>query len=318
MKEQSENRQGGARKPGPGPGVAVILLMAGSVGATLATAPLIYNALILIGRQVPSMVGLRDLEFTSVVSRMVVMLIAIGLLPALWLGGARSWSQIGLGRTPGWRRQYVSGLGLGLLTILAAVSYLLATQRYTVHVETVSALPGKLLGALLSAVIVAFFEEILFRGALFGSLRKPMGFFGAVLFSSALYSLAHFAVPVPAVGIAHAHSYSGFNLVPDLFSWPHDPSYFVPAVFTLLLVGFTLCTFYARFGSLWFGIGLHMGWIWCLLSLPDFLTVAKDRANLPFADPANLSKTNAAFVAALVLVAAAGISRWRHSRGRST
>lgn len=283
---------------------------------TLLTAPLLYNSLILIGRQIPSMTGLRDLEFTSVVSRMVLILVAIGFFPALLMGGVRSWSHVGLARLPGWRRQFAAGLGLGLLTIVAAALYLLATQQYMVSIRPVSELPGQLAMALFSGLFVAFFEEMLFRGALFGCLRKPLGFFGAVLLSSTLYSLVHFADPVPSLGVAHAHVHSGVNLLPDLFRWPYAPSFYVPSVLTLLLIGFALCTFYVRFGSLWFGVGLHMGWIWCLLSLPDFLAAAKSQAEVPFSDPANLAKSSPVFVAAVILALAAAFASWRHTRKR--
>lgn len=295
----------------------MVLLIVGSVLATLMTAPLLYNALILIGRQVPSLVALRDCEFVRVVSRMVLILVAIGFFPALWLGGVRNASQVGFGRTPGWRRQFACGLGLGLLTILAAAAYLLVTQQYTMKSPSFSDLPGQLFSAFISGIFVALFEEMLFRGVLFGRLRKPLGFFGALLFSSALYGLVHFADPVPAVGVAHAHVTSGFALLSDMFRWPHAPNFYVPAVLTLLLIGFALCGFYARFGSLWFGVGLHMGWIWCLLSLPEFLTAGKDQAGILFSDPANLSKTYPCFIAALVLAVTAAFLSWPRSRGKA-
>ena len=49
-------------------------------------------------------------------------------------------------------------------------------------------------------MIVAVIEEILFRGALFGVLRKAMPWPGALAVSSAVYSAVHFIQNVDQAG----------------------------------------------------------------------------------------------------------------------
>jgi hypothetical protein len=117
-----------------------------------------------------------------------------------------------------------------------------------------------LLGATLTAVVVAVIEELIFRGALFGILRKTWPWPAALAVSSAVYASVHFlqktAVP------QHTDWLSGIRLLPELFRIPLDG--LAPALFTLLLAGAILALVYQRTGTLFMSIGLHAGWIFWL------------------------------------------------------
>jgi membrane protease YdiL (CAAX protease family) len=129
---------------------------------------------------------------------------------------------------------------------------------------------GILLGATVSAAVVAVLEELIFRGALFGILRKTWKWPAALGVSSAVYAAVHFlqkgAAP-PSVDWL-----SGIRLLPELFRLPPDGTGFVPAFFTLLLAGAILALAYQRTGTLFLSIGLHAGWIFWLTAC-RFLTV---------------------------------------------
>ena len=86
------------------------------------------------------------------------------------------------------------------------------------------------------ALALAFGEEALFRGYLFGVLREELGRPRAYLAANALFAAVHLLRPGDAA----------FKLSYGL---------------GLFLVGAVLCRLAEESGSLWAGLGLHAGWI---------------------------------------------------------
>ncbi len=130
-----------------------------------------------------------------------------------------------------------------------------------VHPDSPAELGRHLLNAVLAAGLVAVLEEILFRGALFGLLRKAMPWPAALAVSSVIYALAHF---IAKAGTGPPVQWSsGLTLLGAMVS-SHPP--LVPAVFTLFVAGAILALAYQHSGALFFSIGLHAGWIFWLKS----------------------------------------------------
>jgi membrane protease YdiL (CAAX protease family) len=123
------------------------------------------------------------------------------------------------------------------------------------------------LSAALAAVIVSVLEEILFRGALFGLLRKTLSWPVALVLSSGVYALAHFLRKADPPG--PVDWWSGLALLPKMFQ---GGPRIIPAVFTLFVAGAILALAYQRTGALFFPMGLHAGWIFWL-KFYGFLTV---------------------------------------------
>ena len=126
--------------------------------------------------------------------------------------------------------QLVSGLLLGLVLFSAVMAILWATGVY--HVSGwggVHGLPGSLALAVMAGVV----EELLFRGILFRLSARIVGTWGALLFTSALFGLAHLANP-------------GATLSSSLA--------------IMLEAGVLLGAAYAVTARLWLPIGLHIGW----------------------------------------------------------
>jgi membrane protease YdiL (CAAX protease family) len=118
------------------------------------------------------------------------------------------------------------------------------------------------LGAALTAVTVAVLEEVLFRGVLFGSLRKVFNWKFALVLTSAFYALVHF---LKSVKTSEAVTWtSGFEMLPLLFRGFADLRTAIPGFFNLTLAGALLGLAYQRTGNLFFSIGLHAGWIFWL------------------------------------------------------
>jgi hypothetical protein len=134
----------------------------------------------------------------------------------------------------------------------------------------------KALGAAGTAVIVSVLEEILFRGALFGSLRKVWNWKFALIVSSMIYAIVHFFARAEAAGPITWTS--GLELLPQMLRGFGDVQALVPGFFNLTLAGILLGLAYQRTGNLYFSIGLHAGWIFWLKSY-GFLTTETPGAN---------------------------------------
>ncbi len=110
-------------------------------------------------------------------------------------------------------------------------------------------------GAAISAVIVSTLEEILFRGALFGILRREHPFWAAATISSVIYAYLHF-FGHPAEP-EEVRWYSGLVVLIQMLSGFTDLGALVPAFFNLFLLGVILCLGLERTSSLLFSIGYH-------------------------------------------------------------
>jgi membrane protease YdiL (CAAX protease family) len=123
--------------------------------------------------------------------------------------------------------------------------------------------------ATLAAVIVALLEEILFRGALFGSLRQSQSFLTAAFWSSALYALLHFLEKPAFTG--RVEWSSGFQVLGAMLAGFTNWEAMIPAFLNLVLIGMLLALVFERTASLLFSIGLHAGFVFWVKSL-GFIT----------------------------------------------
>lgn len=127
--------------------------------------------------------------------------------------------------------------------------------------------------AALAAIIVAFIEELVFRGTLFGILRKAGPWPMALVISSAVYAVVHFLQDPGLSG--PIRWWSGLVVLSSMIP---AGSRFIPAALTLFMAGTGLALAYQRTGALFFSMGLHCGWIFWLKSY-GFLTTEAPGAN---------------------------------------
>ncbi len=103
----------------------------------------------------------------------------------------------------------------------------------------------------LAFLAVGFFEEVLFRGYALHNLNAWLGWRGALAAQAVFFAAIHL-----------------FNVAGAPRSERLAALYAMPAI-SLIAVFFALC--YRKTGSLWFPIGFHAAWNWCLgcvFSLP--------------------------------------------------
>jgi uncharacterized protein len=212
--------------------------------------------------QWPVLRGLAASPFHRYLARALLGLALIGLVPLLRGAEMFHWRDVGLGRQGRPAGDILRGfcIGLGSLACVAGLA-LAAHGRTLAPWPSAAQAVRALVNATVAAAIVAVIEEILFRGALFGVLRKAMPWPAALCVSSAVYSGVHFIQNVNQSGTIRW--FSGLTLLMEMFR--HGPP-FIPAFFTLLVVGACLALAYQRTGALYFSIGLHAGWIFWLKS----------------------------------------------------
>src|SRR5436309_754329 len=111
--------------------------------------------------------------FHRFVNRALLILALAGLWPLLRALGATSLREIGLvGPAAHWRR-LLRGfiLGFASLALVAAITLVAGGRAFNRDNDPLR-LTEKIVGAALSAVVVAVLEETLFRGGIFGGLRR--------------------------------------------------------------------------------------------------------------------------------------------------
>jgi hypothetical protein len=151
-------------------------------------------------------------------------------------------------------RRFLFGLAVGLLLVSALVGALWSTNLLVFdgrELSGVAILKYAALWAVLD-VLVALFEENLFRGYLLYTLTRGLNFWWAALIMSVLF------------GAAHGHNVGESPL----------------GLFTAALGGLMFCLSLWLTGSLWWAIGMHTGMNWAesyLYGVTDSGSVAHGR-----------------------------------------
>lgn len=249
------------------------------IGGALA-APLLYQVVHALPTRIPGVQWLAEQQFRRYLTRSFMVIAVAGMWPFLRSLGIRSWADAGLGSIPGQKERVLRGFGVGLASMALIVVVALAVgARQMTQGLTAGLLAKHVLNAGLAAVFVPVIEELFFRGALMGALRKQYDWRIALVISSFVYSLLHFYNN--ATFSEEVTWSSGLALLPRMMRGFGDAHILVPGFFTLFLVGLLLGIAFQRTGNLYFSIGLHAGWIFWLKSY-EFLTVDVTGANAWF------------------------------------
>ncbi len=201
--------------------------------------------------------------------RTVQVLAVLGLWPFLRALGQRSLADLGWCRPAGQWGRLAGGLAL-----VAMIGVAVGVRVVRGDVPGLGMVEVLALSAL-SAGVVAVLEEALFRGALFGGMCRAWPWPFALAVSSVVYALVHFMGK--GDGTQAVQWYSGFEMLGQLLGgfrqWPESFTGFL----NLALAGAILGLAYQRTGNLYFSIGLHAGWIFCLKLSKEVTCPATDR-----------------------------------------
>lgn len=206
---------------------------------------------------------LANAPFHRFMDRSFLILALAGVWPLLRALGAKSPRETGLVPPYGQSKKLFGGLLLGFisLAVVAGIA-LLSGGRGLAAGASAGKIAGTILGAAGTAAVVATLEEILFRGGVFGGLRRMFYWPLALVLSSLVYALVHFLQRADLTGAIAWHS--GLELLPRMLGGFANVHALVPGFFSLTLAGVLLGLAYQRTGNLYFSIGLHAGWIFWL------------------------------------------------------
>lgn len=247
----------------------VIYLIGVFMGGAL-LAPWLYRLAQTVATPFPHIAGA---PFHRFVDHSLLALALTGLWPLLRGLGATSGREIGLVSPRDQWKKLGGGLLLGFVMLaVGAGTALVCSDRTLAQNLTAHKIVGTLFNAVAAAVVLAGFEEILFRGGIFGGLRRTFYWSLALLISSGVYALVHFLQPAELTGPVAWNS--GLILLPQMMHGFVDWHALVPGFFSLLLAGLLLGLAFQRTGNLYFSIGLHSSWIFWLKTYGAFTTAA--------------------------------------------
>ena len=250
----------------------VIYLVVVFIGGAL-LAPWLYRLAQAAGHSFPQ---IASVPFHRFVNRSLLILALAGLWTLLCALGATSWRETGLVQIHGQWKKLFGGLLLGFVSLaVVAGTAIGGGDRVFIQGLTAHKVVGIISNAIATAAIVATIEEILFRGGIFGGLRRIFHWPLALIASSMIYALVHFLQPAELTGPVAWNS--GLILLPRMLGGFADFHALVPGFFNLTLAGILLGLAYQRTGNLYFSIGLHAGWIFWLKTYGAF-TISAPRA----------------------------------------
>ena len=179
-----------------------------------------------------------------------------------WQSGVRSKKQIFL-------RGFV--LGVLIILLLDALLLLLGIYQFDSAVDTsLKKLVFVIVKALVAGLLVGLIEETIFRGALFGGLRKQTNASVALVATSVLYAAVHFLKYRAVPADVEIGWLTGIEIFPAaLFRFSNPVT--IDSFLTLLILGFLFAFIRIRSNSIIPCIGLHAG-IVASLKVLNYLT----------------------------------------------
>lgn len=166
------------------------------------------------------------------------------------------------------RRDFFSGfvLAVASMALLAVVMYFAGALTPGLS-DPLYAIVRSSAKALMTALIVAFLEEIFFRGILFKGLMEDYGAAVAFIGANLLYAASHFFKPPEDFMPAGFDPLAGLRFLVLCLAPYLDTATTVPGLIGLFVIGAVLSYALLRTGSLYLPIGLHAGWVFAIKTL---------------------------------------------------
>lgn len=234
----------------------------------------------------PGMRDALDFPFDRVMRR-VVLLISVTLL---FLDRRRleivSLASTGLRGGGRGRRLAAQGwlAGVGAIVLMFLVMALSGSRIPGIFFSGPRELVSGLAKAFVAGVVVAFIEEIFFRGFVLQALLRNLSRAASLVVMSAFFAIVHFfnASDMPAP--ASFDPLLGFRAVAYFFAPLLHPMEVIPGFIGLFLFGAVLGVAVLRTGSLYLSIGFHAGCVFGIKAETLFLNRVKSAAPWFFGD----------------------------------
>ena len=201
--------------------------------------------------------ALAAFDFEAFFHRALMLGALLFLWPFLrWLR-IKSPRDLALARNRHWARDLAIGFLISALPVLCCGVFLVALGNYTMRTHVAW---NAVAAVALTAAVVPFVEETLFRGLFLGVLLRSNRPLTAALLSSGIFSIVHFLKAPDRTTTSVAWT-SGFISLAHSFDQFTKPMLVLAGFTTLFLIGVILAHARLRTRSLWLPIGLHAGWI---------------------------------------------------------
>ncbi len=186
----------------------------------------------------------------------------------------KSLSELGLRWATRWAARLAFGF-FAAVALMAVMSLCVSAFGGVIFLPAGQQHLGEIPKVIFTAACVGFIEECIFRGAFLGLLQRSMSRFAALLASSLFFAVLHFIQPLKSdIAPENVTWFSGLALIPSVFSQWSNPAIVFASFTTLVAVGWVLGWATQRTHSLWLGIGLHAGWVFCVQGFAKFARFA--------------------------------------------
>lgn len=264
--------------------LAALMLL--SVVASCILTPWVALGLAALRDALPGMRESLDFPFDRVMRR-VVLVVSVTLLfldrrrleiVSLASTGLRGGGRGGRLAAQGWCA------GAGALVLMFLVMTLFGSRIPGIFFSGPMELASGLGKAFVAGAVVAFIEEIFFRGFVLQALLRNLSRAASLAAMSAFFAIVHFfnASDMPAA--ASFDPLLGFKAVAYFFAPLLRPWEVIPGFIGLFLFGAVLGVAVLRTGSLYLAIGFHAGCVFGIKAEVLFLNRAKDVAPWFFGD----------------------------------
>lgn len=277
--------------------LALYLLAVFAGGALLA--PWLYHGVRALADSVPALASVARMPFARYVNRALMLAALLGLPFFIRAAGIRGWRDAGVPAGGLRRRRFGAAFALGFASLAAVCVIALLAGGRELKPRDPGEFAGQFVGAVATALIVGVIEELLFRGAIFGGLRRAMRWPSALALSSAVYAITHFMARPE--NPAEVDWLSGLRVLPTMLAGMTELRTLIPAFLSLTLAGVILGLAYQWTGDLSASIGIHAGWIFWL-KFYGFATASVPGANQWFWGTRKLVDGWLAFVALVVVL----------------
>jgi membrane protease YdiL (CAAX protease family) len=205
-----------------------------------------------------------QLVLSKIISKATQLFLVVSIFPAMaYLKLTKT--DLGFAIKAVFLKQIFIGLGLGLISLMPIfiILYVLGIDIVDQSQSwTAGLIAKKTTLSLLLALLIAVFEELIFRGVLLAGLKKNMPVIAAVFISSVYFAALHFLNSKIEIPQHELTLLSGFNLLADAFANVLNPKN-ASAFLSLLAVGIFLAVLRTQIKeSLGLCIGCHAGWVW--------------------------------------------------------
>lgn len=246
---------------------AFVLLFAVSMGGAALALPPLYWALGAHFEAPPHQL-LDQLAKLVAVPFFLLLLSQSGRLSAAALGLRHSQRAFWPEAAKGWV------WGAAMLGVLCSLLLLIDARRLTpLEADWPIRLVTIAIGSLIAGFLIAWIEEVFFRGGLYGMIRQESGVAAAIGLSSLYFAALHFFDPAPLPPDAALSWDAGLRLMADGFRLFAQPLHILDSFLALFAAGAILALIREFRGGLAFAIGLHWGWILPIRLMQEFTRV---------------------------------------------